>query len=79
MGQRRAVVDSQSLRGADTVGSDSRGYDAGKKLNGRKRHIVTDTLGLLLVVMVIAVANRMGSAASPCCPAAGWWSEPSPG
>lgn len=29
------VVDSQSLRGADTVGSDSRGYDAGKKVNGR--------------------------------------------
>ena len=50
------VVDSQSLRGADTVGSDSRGSDAGKKANGRKRHIVTDTLGLLLVVVVTAAS-----------------------
>lgn len=46
------IVDSQSVKGADTVGKDSRGYDAGKKINGRKRHIVTDTLGLLVVVMV---------------------------
>ena len=59
------VVDSQSLRGADTVGSDSRGYDAGKKVNGRKRHIVTDTIGLLLVVVVTAasVQDRDGGRA----------------
>lgn len=50
------VIDSQSLRGADTVGSDSRGYDAGKKVDGRKRHIVTDTMGLLLVVLVTAAS-----------------------
>jgi hypothetical protein len=37
------LIDSQSVRGADTVGRDSRGYDAGKKVNGRKRFIVTDT------------------------------------
>jgi transposase len=49
-------VDSQTVKGADTVGSASRGYDAGKKLNGRKRHIVTDTIGLLLVVMVTAAS-----------------------
>jgi putative transposase len=47
-----ALVDSQSVRGADTVGRPSRGYDAGKKINGRKRHIVTDTTGLLLAVLV---------------------------
>jgi putative transposase len=46
------LVDSQSVRGADTVGRPSRGYDAGKKINGRKRHIVTDTTGLLLAVLV---------------------------
>jgi transposase len=46
------IVDSQSVKGADTVGADSRGYDVGKKINGRKRHIVTDTLGLLIVVAV---------------------------
>jgi transposase len=31
------IIDSQSVKGADTVGRDSRGYDAGKKINGRKR------------------------------------------
>jgi transposase len=56
------IVDAQSIKGADTVGTDSRGYDAGKKVNGRKRHIVTDTLGLLIVVLVTAgsVQDRDG-------------------
>jgi transposase len=31
------LIDSQSVKGADTVGRDTRGYDAGKKINGRKR------------------------------------------
>jgi transposase len=48
------IIDSQSVRGADTVGAGSRGYDAGKKVNGRKRFIVTDTLGLLVTVWVLA-------------------------
>lgn len=46
------IVDSQSVKGADTVGRHSRGYDAGKKVNGRKRFIAVDTLGLLLAVLV---------------------------
>jgi transposase len=50
------VIDSQSVKGADTVGRDSRGYDAGKKVNGRKRFIVTDTLGLLVGVTVLAAS-----------------------
>lgn len=50
------IVDSQSVKGADTVGAASRGYDAGKRINGRKRHIVTDTLGLLIVVLVTSAA-----------------------
>lgn len=56
------IVDSQSVKGADTVGAASRGFDAGKKINGRKRHIVVDTIGLLLVVMVTAasVQDRNG-------------------
>jgi transposase len=56
------IVDSQSVKGADTVSAATRGYDAAKKINGRKRHIVTDTLGLLLVVMVTAgsVQDRDG-------------------
>lgn len=60
------IVDAQSIKGADTVGKDSRGYDAGKKVNGRKRHIVTDTLGLLVVVLVTAasVQDRDGGRGS---------------
>ncbi len=56
------IVDSQSVKGADTVGKETRGYDAGKKINGRKRHIVVDTLGLLLIVMVTtaSVQDRDG-------------------
>ena len=50
------IIDAQSVRGADTVGADSRGYDAGKKVNWHKRHVVTDTLGLLLAVMVTAAS-----------------------
>lgn len=59
-----AIVDAQSVKGADTVGRATRGYDAGKKVNGRKRHIVVDTLGLLLVVLVTAasVQDRDGGA-----------------
>ncbi|WP_394468209.1 IS5 family transposase [Kutzneria buriramensis] len=47
------LMDSQTVKGADTVGADTRGYDAGKKPGGRKRFIVTDTLGLLLAVVVL--------------------------
>ncbi|MFI9809952.1 IS5 family transposase [Streptomyces sp. NPDC052301] len=48
------IIDAQSVRAAATVPAASRGYDGGKKVPGRKRHIVTDTLGLLLVAVVTA-------------------------
>nr|WP_106977078.1 transposase [Streptomyces sp. NRRL S-920] len=48
------IVDSQSVKAASTVGRDSRGYDAGKKINGRKRHLVVDTLGLPVMITVTA-------------------------
>jgi len=54
-------LDSQSVK---TVGvSSCFGYDAGKKVKGRKRHILVDTLGLLLVVMVTVaeVQDRDGA------------------
>jgi transposase len=58
-----AVMDTQSIKGADTVGRNSRGYDAHKKINGRKRFVITDTLGLLLAVMVrpASVQDRAGA------------------
>ncbi|MGW1109276.1 IS5 family transposase [Streptomyces sp. NPDC002540] len=46
------VIDSQSVKADAVVGVDSRGFDGGKLVNGRKRHVVVDTLGLLLGVMV---------------------------
>jgi transposase len=58
-----AVIDSQSVKAADTVGKASRGYDAGKKIEGRKRHIATDTLGLILVIVVSAASVQDRDAA----------------
>jgi transposase len=60
-----AVVDSQSVRAADTVPRASRGWDAGKKVNGRKRHLAVDTLGLLLVVVVTAACVQDRDGARP--------------
>ncbi|MES9511049.1 transposase [Streptomyces sp. NPDC000609] len=48
------VIDSQSAKADAVVGVDSRGFDGGTLVNGRKRHAVVDTLGLLLGVMVTA-------------------------
>jgi transposase len=58
-----AIIDSQSVRGADTVPGTTRGYDAGKKVNGRKRHIAVDTGGLLLAVVVTIAAIQDRDAA----------------
>jgi transposase len=58
-----AIVDSQSVKAADLAGAATRGYDAGKKINGRKRHAAVDVEGFLLAVVVTAanVGDRMGA------------------
>jgi putative transposase len=58
-----AIIDSQSVR----TGAEARemvGYDAGKRVKGRKRHLVTDTLGLVLRIEVhsAGVQDRDGAA-----------------
>lgn len=61
------VIDSQSIKAADTVGKDSRGYDAGKNINGRTRHLVVDTKGLPLFVLVTPadMTDRNAAQGSP--------------
>lgn len=46
-----AIIDSQSVKTTSVAGKEI-GYDGGKKIKGRKRHIVVDTLGLLMAVVV---------------------------
>jgi putative transposase len=45
------VVDSQSVK-STAVGGEERGYDGGKKVKGRKRHLLVDTEGFVLEVKV---------------------------
>ena len=60
-----AVIDSQSVRAADTVPRATRGWDNAKKVNGRKRHIAVDAMGLLLAVVITAASVQDRDAARP--------------
>jgi transposase len=56
-----AIIDSQSVKTTEQGGP--HGYDGGKQVNGRKRHVLVDTLGLLLKVVVhpASVQDREGA------------------
>lgn len=60
------IVDARSVRAAPTVGNETKGYDAGKKVKGRKTFGVTDTLGLLIAIVVVAadVSDNTGGIAA---------------
>ena len=57
-----ACIDSPSVKTTE-MGGPERGYDGGKKINGRKRHLLVDTLGLLLVVLMTSAGLDDGVAA----------------
>ncbi|MFJ6687137.1 transposase [Streptomyces werraensis] len=57
-----AVIDSQSVKADATVALTSRSFDTGKQINGRKRHLLTDTLGLLDVLVTRASTSDRDAA-----------------
>ena len=57
-----ACIDSQSVKTTE-MGGPERGYDGGKKINGRKRHLLVDPLGLLIAVVITGAGLDDGVAA----------------
>ena len=58
-----AAIDSQSVKTTEEAGGETSGYDSGKQVKGRKRHLLVDTLGLVLKALVLSasVQDRDGA------------------
>jgi putative transposase len=50
------AIDSQSVKTTEEAAPDTRGYDSGKQIKGRKRHLLVDTLGLVLKAIVLSAS-----------------------
>ena len=64
-GASAAILDSQSVKTTEEAGAIS-GYDAAKGVNGRKRHLLVDSLGLVLSALVSPASTRIATARGPC-------------
>ncbi|MFJ9179435.1 IS5 family transposase [Streptomyces sp. NPDC102360] len=64
-GPTAAIIDSQSVRVAANIPRSMSGWDGGKKVGGRKRHLLVDCLGLVLAVVVTAASVQGRDAAVP--------------
>ena len=60
-----AIIDSQSVKASEMVARRDRGFDAGKKINGTKRHIAVDVMGLLLTVLITPASVQDRDVAKP--------------
>lgn len=58
-----AAIDSQSVKTTEEAAADTRGYDSGKHIKGRKRHLLVDTIGLVMKVVTLAanIQDRDGA------------------
>ncbi len=58
-----AVIDSQSVKTTEEAAADTRGYDSGKQIKGRKRHLRVDTTGLVMKVVTLCanIQDRDGA------------------
>ena len=57
-----AYIDSQSVKTTE-IGGTERGYEGGKKIKGRKRHLLVDTLGFLMAIVLTSAGLDDGGAA----------------
>jgi hypothetical protein len=62
-----AIVESQSVKTTGVVGGEERGYDGAKKVKGRKRHLLVDTRGLVLMAIRSIVRTSPIATASSSC------------